>query len=437
VSIEILTLLFFGSLIVVLLTGLPLVFCLGGVAAIFVYILFGFESLQVVVWNTFGVMMNTAFIAIPLFVFMGLILQRAGIAEALYEAMHRIAGSLKGGLAVGTTIISTLFAAMTGLSAPACITMGLVALPSMRERGYNKYLAIGCIAGPSTLGILIPPSIVMILLAIVGRMSVGKLFMAGIIPGLIISSLFILCIIIIGLLWPHLCPSVREKYTLWQKIESLKSVIMPILIILAVLGSIFCGIATPTEASAVGAFACIIAAGIQRRLNWQVIKESTIETFKITVLSMWVAFGAVTFSALYSQMGGVEFVRELILGLCLGRWGVVITIMGLVFFLGCFLDNFAIILLVIPICIPIIRDMGFDPIWFGILFVINTQTAYNSPPFGYNLFYLKAVVPQDITLKDIYVSVIIPIIIMLIGLALVMAFPKLALWLPSIMLKPG
>lgn len=436
-SIEFITLLLFGALIVCLITGVPLAFCLGGVAAAFFYFLFGADELMFVVFNTFGIIWNTAFITIPLFVFMGVVLERAGIADNLFDMMYRWSGPLKGGLAMGTVVICAIFAAMTGVTGAACVTMGLIALPAMIKRGYDKHLALGSVAGPSTLGILIPPSIIMILFAVIGHVSMGKLFMAGIGPGILIAFLFIVYIFMKGLVQPTSCPALSERSTLGQKIAASRAIILPGLIIISVLGSIFLGIATPTEASAVGAFGCIVAAGVQRRLTWQLVRESAYETFRINALCMWVCFGAVTFSALYARTGGIDFAEKMLLGLGLGRWGTLIVIQVLIFFLGCFLDNFAIILLVAPISVPIIEALGFDPIWFGILFVINTQMGYLTPPFGYNLFYLKAIVPRDISMIDIYRSVIPSLVVLTIGMALVMIFPKIALWLPKMMIKPG
>jgi len=277
----------------------------------------------------------------------------------------------------------------------------------------------------------------MIFLGVIGKMSMGKLFMAGVMPGLLMVFLFVLCIGLKGLIQPKSCPSISEKYTLVQKIVTSRAIVMPGLIILAVLGTIFFGIATPTEASAVGAFACIIATAVQRRLNWRLIKETSFEAFRINSLAMWVAYGAIVFSAFYARAGGITFMGDLILGLGLGRWGTLILIEVIIFLMGCFLDTFAIILLIAPITLPLIKSLGFDPIWFGILFVINSQTGFLTPPFGYNLFYLRAVCPPDITMGDIYRSTIPSISVMLIAMALVMIFPQIALWFPSLMVRPG
>jgi len=326
---------------------------------------------------------------------------------------------------------------MTGVTGAACIAMGLIALPAMLKRGYDKRLAIGSVLGPSTLGILIPPSIIMVFIAVVGQMSVGKLFIAGVMPGLLIASLFIGYYAIRGLVQPKACPASPLRYSLREKIAASRGIVLPLFIILAVLGSIFFGIATPTEASAVGAFVCLIAVAIQRRFTWKLLKEAAYEAFKINALCMWITFGAICFSTFYAHAGGTEFISRMLLGLGLGRWGILILIQVLLFALGLFLDNFAVILLIAPVALPVIRALGFDPIWFAILFVINTQIAYISPPFGYNLFYMSGIALPGITLGDIYRAAIVPMIILAIGLALVTIFPEIALWLPRLMIQPG
>jgi tripartite ATP-independent transporter DctM subunit len=285
------------------------------------------------------------------------------------------------------------------------------------------------------LGILIPPSIISILLALVGRVSVGKLFMAGVGPGILLAGLFIAYIGIRGWLNPELCPRHPEKFTLKEKLISLRMVLLPLLIIMSVLGSIFFGIATPTEAGSLGVVAVLISVGIHRRFSWKLIKETSIETFRITGLTMWIFYGAMCFSAVYARAGGAAFMTEIIMGLGMNRWLIVITMMGISFLLGMFVDPFAIIFILAPICFPIVKDLGFDPVWFGILFVINMQMGYVTPPFGYQLFYLKSVAPPGITTGDIYKSIFPFLGVLIVGMALIMIFPQIALWLPNLMMK--
>ena len=434
-SIELVTLVMFGGLIVCLTLGIPLAWSLGGVSAIVCYLLWGTEGMLLIIVNSFGAMWTIILIAMVFFIAMGILLERAGIAEALFETMHLWSGPLRGGIAMGTVVICAIFAAMSGLTATATITMGLIAVPAMLRRGYNKDIALGTVAGAGTLGILIPPSIISIMLALVGRISVGKLFMAGVFPGLLLGGMFIAYIGIRAWLNPKLCPPHPEKFTLRQKTIALRAVVLPLLIILAVLGSIFFGIATPTEASALGLVAVLIAVGVHRRFSWQLIKETTIQTFKITAMIMWIYYGAVCFAAIYARAGGIIFISDLIMGLGLNPWGIVIIITLIAFFLGMILDPFAIMFILVPISFPIIRELGFDLIWFGILFVINMQVGYMTPPFGYQLFYLKSVSPPEITTGDIYRSIWPFVGIMILGMAIIMIFPQIALWLPNFMMQ--
>jgi tripartite ATP-independent transporter DctM subunit len=434
-SIEVVTFLMFGGLITCLLLGIPLAWCLGGVAVVVSYLKWGMGGMMLIVYNTFGSMWSIVLVAIPLFMAMGILMERSGIAEALFETIHRWSGPIRGGIAMGVVVICVLFAAMTGVSAAATLTMGVIALPAMLKRGYDKNIAIGSIVGPGTLGILIPPSIVSILLAIVGNLSVGKLFMAGIGPGILLAGLFIAYIGIRAWINPNLCPRHPEKFTMKEKVVSLKMAVLPMMIILAVLGSIFFGIATPTEAGSLGVTAVLITILIHRRFNLKLIKETSLETFRITGLTMWIFYGAMCFSAVYARAGGGAFMSDLILGTGMNRWLIIISMMGISFVLGMFVDPFAIIFILAPICFPIVKNLGFDPVWFGILFVINMQMGYVTPPFGYQLFYLKSVAPEGVTTGDIYKSVFPFILVLIFGMALIMIFPQIALWLPEVMAK--
>ncbi len=434
-SIEMVTFVMFGGLMACLLLGLPLAWSLGGVAAFVSVYLWGFNGLMLIVYNTFGCMWSIVLVAIPLFMSMGILLERSGAAETLFETIHLWSGPIRGGIAMGVVVICVLFAAMTGVSAAATLTMGVIALPAMLKRGYDKSIAIGSIAGPGTLGILIPPSIISILLAIVGNLSVGKLFMAGIGPGVLLAGLFIVYIGVRGWINPKLCPRHPEKHTLKEKVVSLKMAILPLLIIMAVLGSIFFGVATPTEAGSLGVTAVLLTVLIHRRFSWKLIRESSYETFRITGLTMWIFYGAMCFSAVYARAGGGVFISNLILGAGVNRWLIIISMMGISFLLGMFVDPFAIIFILAPICFPIVKSLGFDPVWFGILFVINMQMGYVTPPFGYQLFYLKSVAPKGVTTADIYMSVFPFLGVMVIGMALIMIFPQIALWLPELMMS--
>jgi len=365
------------------------------------------------------------------------VLQHSGMADELYGAVHQWLGGLKGGLAMGTVIICTLFAAMSGISGAATVAMGLIALPAMLKRNYDKRIAVGCIAAGGVLGILIPPSVIMILYAMISRESVGGMFFGGVIPGLVLSGLFIIYIGIRSTLQPHLGPPVplEERVSLKQRLISLKSVVLPILLVILVLGSIYTGAATPTEAAGVGAIGAFICAIIYRRLNWRVLVNITRGTFKITGMVMWIVAAAAAFTGLYISLGAQALIIEVVTGLQVSPWAILIGIQVILFLFGMFMDDFAIVMLCAPIFVPIVRTLGFDTLWFGILFIVNMQMAFLTPPFGYNLFYLRGVAPKGVTMGDIYRSIIPFVGLQALGLALVMIFPKLALWLPNLMIK--
>jgi len=434
-STELVILIMFGGLMVFLIAGIPIAFTMAGIGVAVIYMLWGTPGPLLLVSGTFTTMTSLTYIALPLYIFMGVALERSGIADALFEIMHRWSGQLRGGLAIGTVVICTVFAAMTGVVSAATITMGLIAIPAMLNRGYDKSIALGTVAGAGTLGILIPPSIFMIILAPMTKLSMGKMFMGGVFPGLLLMLLFIAYIGIRGFFQPHLMPVHEEKFTLRQKIISTREVILPIFIILSVLGSIFWGIATATEAGAVGATACLIAIAVRRRLTWPLIKAITVATLRITGMCMWIFFGAMVFTNAFAAGGGVSFVSDFLLGVSSSPWVILLTIMGIVFIMGFVLEPIAIIFLVAPIAFPLIKTLGFDPIWFTILFIINIQMGCLTPPYGYTLFILKSVVPPGVSMMDIYRSTIPFLAIMMLGMAVIMLFPQIVTWLPEMMMR--
>jgi len=303
----------------------------------------------------------------------------------------------------------------------------------MLSRGYDKNLAMGSILGGGTLAILIPPSIPMVLLALFTRQSAGKMLIAGILPGLLISCMFIIYIAIKGLVQPESCPAHPQRFTLREKIVFSRKMIFPLIIIGGVLGSIFFGFATPTEASAIGAVGVILSAIANRSFSWRLIKEATYATFRLTNIIMWIAFGAASFSTTYSALGGMDFVQETIVGLQVDPWMVFTVICLIIIILGCFLDPTSIIMIVSPISFEVMTASGFDPTWFGIIFVICLEVGYITPPFGFNLFYLKAVAPPDISIGDIIGSVVPFLLILMISVVLFAIFPQVVLWLPNMM----
>lgn len=434
-GIEWIALIIFMSLIVLIFTGLPLAFVLGGLSVVLAFFFWGPQSMLLVGIQTWGVMTSYFLVAIPLYVFMANILQRSGIIEELFNAMQVWFGSLRGGLAIGTVIICTIMAAMTGIVGAAVATMGILALPAMLNRKYDKRIALGSICAGGTLGILIPPSVITIVYAVTAGVSIGHMFMGGILPGILLSSLFIIYIAIRSWLNPSLgpVPSKEEMpdHDFLSKFLALKSVILPVLLILFVLGSIYTGVATPTEAAGIGSVGAIICALIYRKLNWVAFRDSVYETAKITAMILWITIGARCFISVFSAAGGDELIRSFISDLEVNRWLVLIMIQLLLIVLGLFLDEIGIILLCVPIFLPVITELGFDPVWFGILFLVNAQMDYITPPFGYTLFYLKGVAPKTVSMGDIYRAVYPFVILQAIGLALCMIFPQIILWLPS------
>jgi len=434
VSIEILTLLFFGSLLFFLLLGLPLAFVLGGVSVIFLYFTWGFDSFYMVASQIWGTMESFTLVAIPLFVFMAMVLERTGVARDLYRMMHLWFGGLRGGLAIGTLVICAVFAAMVGISGAAVVAMGTIALPSMLERGYDRKMALGVINTGGGWGILIPPSILMILYALITGVSVGQMFAAGIMPGVLLMVMTVTYILVRSTLQPHLAPALppEERGTWPEKLRALRAVLLPIGVVFMVLGSIIGGITTPTEAAAMGVLGSLISAAVYRQLKWSILQEAAIRTFKLTGMIMWILFAAHAFSSAYQSMGAQDLIEGMMQHIPGGPWGIIIAMMVIIFFLAMVLDPVGIMLITLPVFMPIVKSLGFDPIWFGILFVINMEIGYKTPPFGFNLFYLKGVVPPGITMKDIYTSVVPFVIIEILAIGIIMVFPEIATWLPGV-----
>ncbi|HBU54888.1 TRAP transporter large permease [Sulfitobacter pontiacus] len=432
-SVEILTMLFFGALLLFVMLGTPLAFALGGISVIFLYAEMGdlgFYLLASKMWET---MQSPTLMAIPLFVFMAILLEKSGVANDLYDMMHEWWGGLRGGLAIGTVLICVIFAAMSGISGAAVVTMGTIALPKMLERGYDKKLALGAINAGGGWGILIPPSILMVLYSLLTEVSVGRLFAAGIGPGLLLF--FLVSVYIGGRCWmqPELGPALpKEERANWgQKLRSLKAVILPILIVVIVLGAIFGGYATPTEAAAIGVFGAMVATGVNRQLSWAVIRDASVATLKLTALIMWILFAAHAFSTAYTALGAQSLIQDMMNLVPGGRWGSLVFMLAVLFILGMVLDPVGIMLITLPVFLPVVQSYGFDAIWFGILFIIMMEVGYMTPPFGFNLFYLKGVAPPDVTMGDIYASVTPYVIVTLIGVLLIILIPEIATYLPK------
>ncbi|HUU81647.1 MAG TPA: TRAP transporter large permease subunit, partial [Acidobacteriota bacterium] len=407
-SIELLTLLFFLSLFVFLLLGLPLTFVLGGVPILFIYFTWGPQAFYMVAAQTWGAMNKFTLVAIPLFIFMAMILERSGVANDLYDMMYLWFGPVRGGLAIGTLVICAIFSAMCGISGAAVVSMGTIALPSMLRRNYDKLMAVGCINSGGGWGILIPPSVIMILYALISGESVGKLFAGGVFPGLLLLVLVSSYILIRCLIQPHLGPALpREERGDWKrKLTALRAVLLPMIIVLLVLGSIIGGITTPTESASMGVLGALISALVYRQLTWKLVMEASIRTLRLTGMIMWILFGAYCFSSAYHGMGAPHLIEDIMAYIPGGPWGTIVFIQVVIFLLAMVLDPAGIMMITVPIFLPFVKAHGFDPIWFGILFTINMEIGYMTPPFGFNLFYLKGIVPPSITMGDIYRSII-------------------------------
>jgi tripartite ATP-independent transporter DctM subunit len=432
----IVTLLLFALMIFGLVSGLPIGFVLGSVGVVFTFFLWGPHAMGVIPNLIFGkAMMSFSLIAIPLFILMGAVLQESGMADRLFAAVHVWSGKVAGGLTVAAIIVCAIFAAMTGIGGAGTVTMGLIAVPAMLSRGYNKRMSLGAVGAGGALGILIPPSIIMIIYGMICQVSVGRLFAGGLVPGILLALMFCAYILIRCKIHPEdgpPAPTGGRDLTFKEKMHATLPVIPPLVLILVVLGSIFSGVATATEGSAIGAAGSLGLMVYARSLNWKVFRKISLDTLKYTGMVMWIIIGAYCFSTIYMALGADSFILEVIQNIPGGYWGVLIFIQILYFILGMLLDPGAIVMITAPLTIPIVDAMGYDPIWFGILFVINMQAAYISPPFGYNLFYLKAIAPQGTTMKDIYLAIIPFIMVQLLCLAVVMIFPQIALWLPNL-----
>ncbi len=440
-SIELITILMFGSLIVLLLAGLPVAFATGSLAVIFISLIWSPDALMTIALRIWQQMYQYLLFAIPLFIFLASMMQQAGIVEDMYETIREWTGRLRGGLAVATVMASTLLAAIVGIIGAAVVTMGLIALPSMLAHKYDKKLAMGSIMAGGTLGILIPPSILFILYALVAGQSAGKLFAGGIMPGLVLSGIYSGYILIRCFFNPELGPGLtkeeRARITWKIKFVHLAGILFPIGLVILVLGSIFLGIASITEAAGVGAFGAIVAAALRRRLNWQGLKTASYQTVRVTAMVLWTIFGALSLVTFYIAIGGDKFVTGLVLDLELGKWGTFWLIMFILIVLGMFLDWVGIMYLAVPIFLPVIKDLGFDLLWFGVVYNVNMQMSFLSPPFGYALFYLKGVAPKDITMWEIIKAALPFLALQFIGLVIIVFYPPLATWLPNIIFAPG
>ncbi len=429
------TIFMFSSMLILMATGFPIAFCLASVAIITAWVFQpALVNMLLFQFKEFSLESGKTLIAIPLFIFMGFVLHNSGIAKDLFDAVYLWSGRMRGGLGMGTVLICAVMAAMIGVSSAATLSMGIIAVPAMLARNYDKRMATGIVQAGGALGFLIPPSIMMIMYAFVAQESVGRLFAAGLMPGLMLATMYIVYIAIRANLNPALAPPipVDQRGTMQEKLVALKFLILPFLIIFSVLFCIFTGITSPTEAAALGAAGALISAVIRGKFTREGFKESLLRTLSLSGFNAYIIIGAITFSAVYSGLGASTIIRETITGMDVNPWVVIIVMQLSFFLLGMFLDDIAILFLCMPIYVPIIKVLGFDPVWFAVLYVVNMQMAYITPPYGLNLFYMKAVAPKEITLSDIYRSIIPFLAIQAVALVVLLAFPIIALWLPGL-----
>ncbi len=435
-SIELTSVLMAVSFVGLLLIGLPLAFAAGAIGVVFGFFLYGPPGLILVVTRVFTLLGNNVLISVPLFVFMACLLERSGIAEDIFKVVSAWAGKVPGGLAVAVIITSTLMAAMVGVLGAEVVTIGIVALPAMLARGYSKQLALGCICAGGGLATLIPPSVVFIMYGLTAGVSIGQLYMAGIVPGLMLAAMYITYIIVVCKLKPELAPASATSESdlpLGDKIRLLGKLALPAFVVFMVLGSLYLGWATPTEAGGVGVAGAAIAAAVRRRLTWGAVRHAITETTKTTTMLYWLFFGSSALIGVYTLAGGTTMIQDVLTALPLGPLGVILLMQLVWIVLGCFIDWIGILLLTAPIFVPVAVKLGFDPVWLGVLFCMNMQISYISPPFGPAAFYLKGVAPAGITLSDIFSSIWPYLGLQIVALGLLIAFPQIALWLPSTM----
>ena len=425
----------FASMLLMLLTGQRVFAAIGFVSAAVALMLYGNGAIEMPFNAAFKLFNWYPLLTLPLFVYMGFILSESGIANDLYKMFHVWFGGLKGGLAVGTIGLMIVISAMNGLSVAGMAIGATIALPEMLRRGYDKIMITGVVQAGSSLGILVPPSVVLVLYGMIARQPVGKLWLAGVFPGLMMAAMFIIYIVVRCRLQPHLGPALDQQsrnMPLSEKLKLLKAGIIPFLIFFFMTGLFVMGITSLVESSAVGATSATIAALAKRRLTKAVLEETVRKTLGISCMFMWIILAALCFGAVFDGIGAVRAIESLFITKWnLTPWEVLIMMQLSYILMGMFLDDTAMLVIVAPLYVPLIIVLGFDPIWYGVLYTITCQIAYMTPPFGYNLFLMRAMAPKEISLGDIYRSITPFVLVMTLALILVILFPQIALWLPE------
>jgi len=441
ISAELVVIIMFAGIFVGILLGYPLPFVVGGVAMFLGWAVMGPQVFTLLRLRLWSMMSNYIMLAIPLFVFMGSMVEKSGCAERLYSGLYLSFGGVRGGLAISTVLVGTVLAACVGIIAASVITLGLIGVPSMLKRGYNKELICGSVCAGGSLGILIPPSIMLVIYGPMASLSVGKLFMGAFGPGLLLSGLYVSYILIRSWLRPSVAPAIsveERRVPLGKKLFILVTgMLPPLFLIVSVLGVIFFGIAAPTEAAACGAFAATLLALAYRRLNFETLKVVMLETVRISTMALLIGWSASMFTGVFLRLGGGEVISNVVLGVPFGKWGAFGLIMFVVFILGFLIDWTAIVFIMVPLLSPIVPVLGFDPLWFAIMVCVNLQMAFMTPPMAPAIFFLKGIVKPEwgIETGHIIRGIIPFVIFIIVGLGLCIAFPNIIMWLPHLMIK--
>jgi len=436
---EYMPLIMFSFVFALLLLGYPVAFTIGGVAMFFGFFNFGPEFFGLLPLRIWGTMTNFTLMAVPLFIYMGVMLEKSGLAEELLETMSLVFAKIKGGLAVSVVFVGALMGASTGIVGATVVTMGLLSVPTMLKRNYNTSLTTGTVAASGTLGQIIPPSIVLVLLGDIMNISVGDLFVGAVIPGLILVGLYMLYILIVAQVKPQWAPPIpKEELDLISRKELIKRVskalVPPLTLMVCVLGSIFAGIASPTEAASVGAVGATILTIIHGKFNLKIVQDVMKTTTNLTCMVFIILVGATTLGLVFRGLDGDTLVRNLIHALPFGKWGILFIVMSIIFIAGFFLDFIEITFIHVPVLAPIMVALGVDPLWLAVLIAVNLQTSFLTPPFGFSLFYLKGVCPPQVQTMDIYKGIVPFVIIQLLGLLAICIWPEAVTWLPKVLL---
>jgi tripartite ATP-independent transporter DctM subunit len=429
----------FGSFLALMMTGFPIAFCLLGIGLVGLFFYIGWD--RTVILAHLSVIDTTNFwmlFTIPIFIFMAALMAKTRMTDDIYNSLRKWTQSLPGGLAIATVLLGIIYGSLSGESSASVVTEGIICVPSMEKYKYDRKLTLGCILGAASLDILVPPSLIMIVYVVTAEASIGRMWIAGYLPGLLLGGLFIAYIIIACIRNPALAPAIplSERVDFKQKLISLKYLAFPLLVTFSILAAIFFGFMAPSEAGTLGCFAVFVYGFFMRRLTWRDILDSAYLTVRMTCMIMWIFIAAKVFKTLYFFTGAGQ-TGNFIVSLGLSEWSGIILLQFMLLIMGFFLDPFVIIVLMAPIIRPLILQYGLDPVWFGILFIINMSVGLLTPPIGLNIFYMKEIAPAGTTMQELYVAALPFAILGVVGLILVMIFPSIALWLPSLMFVGG